>query len=522
MYVAEDTKLPNIDSIAQYLADIARHTKEVALNIRYWEILNEAHFYAFDVWNPDLGKIALIVDVFNRVARRIHDILPDALCGINSCSFRAFLDYFVRFGQGVGFLAFHKYDSWDPPGQSWYGDLEVLNRASQGCMYPQTEYTPVQMRDVWESTRGQRLPVICTETNLNGGWIAGTDPRIQQTIGSVWYAEETRSFIQMGVDCSIFYNFASSQVWGEMNTQTKGWGFGMMECDQSYKKWYPYLTHYLIASNLQYSDPLFKTVSSGPEVSALAWKNSNRCMFLVINKINQEVNLRISGISAGSLVVSRIDSSSENIVTETIQTPEVRMSGYTVLVGSFNTSSTTTVTSTTTNASTTSSPTTSTTTRTTITSTLNSSTTRTTATTSSMTSTTSVTIARTYTTFIVNSQTSAATSATVTSSSTRTHQNPQHVETVLSLQHRFVADSSGNSRLFYGCLKEKNEGLPVANRVILLTIISGGNVIAFTIQTNNQGYYEYRFTGNGGILTWATAHFTGDSTYLPSIASVTS
>jgi hypothetical protein len=106
------------------------------------------------------------------------------------------------------------------------------------------------------------------------------------------------------------------------------------------------------------------------------------------------------------------------------------------------------------------------------------------------------------------------------SSATVTYQVVQYVETVLSLGHRSVADNSGNGRLFSGYLKEKNGGKPVASKTIKLTIISGGNAMTFTLKTNSQGYYEYKFNGNGGIFSSATASFAGDSTFLPSTAKV--
>jgi hypothetical protein len=106
------------------------------------------------------------------------------------------------------------------------------------------------------------------------------------------------------------------------------------------------------------------------------------------------------------------------------------------------------------------------------------------------------------------------------SSATVNYQVVQYVETVLSLGHRSVADNSGNGRLFSGYLKEKNGGKPVAGKTIRLTIVSGGSAMTFTLETNSQGYYEYKFNGNGGIFTSATASFAGDNTFLPSTAKV--
>jgi len=330
MYVDPSTKLPRIESIVEYSGAVAKHAKEKALNVNYWEVLNEPQYYAFKEMNPNGAVVALVVKIFNEVSARIHSVLPNSVCGLNCCNVKAFLDYFVKYGQGVGFLGFHKYDTGDPT--PWFGDSEVLKLASVGCQWQEAEYTPAQMRDVWKKARGEELPIICSETNLNWAYESGTDPRIQQAVGAVWYAEEIRSFALMGVHHSIYYTLASSKTTELLYQKTGGWGFGMMDYE-GYDKWYPYLVNYLIGNNLGYHSPLFQaTTSNITKVSALAWKNGNRNMILLLNKDIDEVTLQIVGMPTGQLAAYRIDNSSTKIEEEVTATRQFRMKGYTVLL----------------------------------------------------------------------------------------------------------------------------------------------------------------------------------------------
>jgi len=92
------------------------------------------------------------------------------------------------------------------------------------------------------------------------------------------------------------------------------------------------------------------------------------------------------------------------------------------------------------------------------------------------------------------------------------------IETTLTLTHRFESSGMGGARRFYGYLREKNTGNPVPGKTVRLTIYSGGYAYIFDITTNSQGYYDYLFTGNSGIFTWAEARFAGSGIYLASFS----
>jgi len=104
------------------------------------------------------------------------------------------------------------------------------------------------------------------------------------------------------------------------------------------------------------------------------------------------------------------------------------------------------------------------------------------------------------------------------SSGTISYRIIEYIETTLTLTHRFESSGMGGARRFYGYLRERVSGLPVPNKTVRLTIYSGGYAFIFDITTNSQGYYDYLFTGNSGIFTWAEARFAGSGLYLASFS----
>jgi hypothetical protein len=88
--------------------------------------------------------------------------------------------------------------------------------------------------------------------------------------------------------------------------------------------------------------------------------------------------------------------------------------------------------------------------------------------------------------------------------------------TCLSLGKQFTSYGMGSATKFYGYLKEKDANKPVPSKIVRLTVYSGGYGFIFDVTTNSQGYYDYMFTTNNGIFSWAEARFNGDSSFQPS------
>ena len=327
------TGFPNPVSFAAYCKDIALHIKNQNWTVKYWEPYNEP-ISSMDNETSYEG----LVNLFNTASYSVLQILPYALFGIDISNYKSFLDRFVYDGRNVGFLSFHKYDSygtWLSNPQASISDDAMLSQA--GTLSTPETYTPLQMENLWESVKGAEIPIICSETNMNSACNNGTDPRMQQPIGAVWYAEELRAFIMNNVQYSVYYCLASNDApnW-EINKQTEGYGFGMTNQTFPNTIWYPYLTNYIIGNNLKVGDKIVNALSSNSTaISTLAWVDNNVRNILLIGKVNKTITVDINtatiDIGSGSVAISEINSKSSTIQTSMSDlSNEIRLSenGY--------------------------------------------------------------------------------------------------------------------------------------------------------------------------------------------------
>ena len=302
MSINPSTGLPYPESFAAYCAEWVRHFKSKGMPVRFYEIINEAWYYFWDSWGrTNTAKRANLVTLLNTVYDRMRAVDSKVLIGTDSSMFRSFLDYFVNYGRGLGFLSFHKYDS----GSLRDSDSSILNSARRiGFETGSTRYSPDDAREVWYNSRGVNLPVICSEANLSWLWDGGTDPRIQKMIGAVWTALTIRAGITKGVQYSLYYKFLSSRNAGQ-RTRTGGYGFGLVNSDND-QPWYPYYVHKMIGNNLKIGDLIVSSSSSRSEISSLAWIHGDKLNILLICEVDYERAIRLYGVS-GQLNYFKID-----------------------------------------------------------------------------------------------------------------------------------------------------------------------------------------------------------------------
>ena len=221
---------PNPESFGAYASDVAAHCKAKGFNVKYWEIWNEANTIIIEKvdneWIANDARLNTYMQLFNSASVRIREVMPAALIGSDISNSKYFFDELVQNGVGVGFLSFHKYDSggtWLTDPQWYYSDEQILTHASDlkqewndidywsrppGVRhFP--KYSPREMFELWLQERGEELPIICSETNLNWVYTNGADPRIQEVVGGTWYAEQLRAFILEGVSYSLYFRFSS-------------------------------------------------------------------------------------------------------------------------------------------------------------------------------------------------------------------------------------------------------------------------------------------------------------------------
>lgn len=301
MSVDPDSGLPvNFETFAEYCVDILEHCKSKGWNIKYWEVLSESGEWGYHVETTEL---------FNLCAERMHTVDPSILIGHNKAWIPPFFHEFLSNAQGMGFLAFNKYDSgrttaYNPPPDS---DALILETAGDlrknwwsnesGYMY----YSPSDMKQMWFQARGEHIPIICAEANLNWAWEGGTDPRVQQIFGAVWYAELVRAYVlDNSLDHLIYWGFAShtrsedDAYPPDPPWTTGGRGLGMIDCHAPYDEYYSYWLHLMLANRLNVGDPIFEIASSNSTaVSILAWENENCYNILLIGKARSAITVNI-------------------------------------------------------------------------------------------------------------------------------------------------------------------------------------------------------------------------------------
>jgi hypothetical protein len=215
---------------------------------------------------------------------------------------RGVLDYWLANGADVDFLDFHKYDS-SYIGQ--YTDSELFSFAETRAFETSTSFYGISdARQKWFNTRGTWLPVVDSENNMNSAWTNGSDPKIQQMVGTVWTALVLRSSVLKGVTYGVYYRFSSSKTYESANP-SGGYGFGMINSDNG-NPWYPYYLQEMVGTSLSVGDDIIKTNTSSVNVKPLAWVHGTTLNLMLINKFNQNTAVYIQGLR-GVMNYSRID-----------------------------------------------------------------------------------------------------------------------------------------------------------------------------------------------------------------------
>lgn len=286
-----DTGLPYPESWAAYCKEWPKHFKSVGLPVRFYETMNEP--WAYFGWD-DYTKIGNFMAVFNAAAQAMRAEDPNVLVSFDGTNRKPVLDYWLSHGGAdLGYIAFHKYDS-GTIGQ--YTDSVMLDRAETYQLKTSSSYYGVKdVVQVYYNSRGDYLPVVNSESNFNSACDTGTDPKIQQLVGTVWEALVLRTEIIEGADYNIYYNFASSASW-ELSSKTSGGvGFGMVNSDNN-KPYYPYYVQEMVGRSLSVSDSLLEATSTSANVRVLAWSHNGSNYVLLIGKTMQTYAVSINGI----------------------------------------------------------------------------------------------------------------------------------------------------------------------------------------------------------------------------------
>jgi len=301
MAVNPSTGLPYPESWAAYCREWVKHFKETGMLVRFYETMNEP--WAYFGWN-DYDKIRSFMEVFNAAANAMRAEDPNVMVSFDGTNRKPVLDYWLaNGGADLGFVSFHKYDEGEI---EYYSDEQMLDRAETFQLKTSTSYYGIQdAREIYYNSRKKWIPVINSESNFNSAWETGTDPRIQQMVGSVWLALVLRTGILEGLSYNVYFHFASSASWERANKPSGGVGFGMMNLDNN-RPWYPYYTQQLVSNNLKVGDFLIESASSSSDVRVISWLNEGKPKILVICKVDQPREVYFQGLEE-KLAFTKID-----------------------------------------------------------------------------------------------------------------------------------------------------------------------------------------------------------------------
>lgn len=327
MAINPSTQLPDPSSWAAYCREWVRHFQSINAPVRFYEIVNEP--WMWFGW-LDTTKFNNFKTLVNAAMNSMRQQNPNVLLGFDGLDRNTVLDTWLSSGGAdLGFMSFHKYDS---GALGEYTDAQMLNRAETFMLVSSGSYYGVRdMKQRYFNARGTQIPVINSESNLNSYTETGTDPRIQQIVGAVWWALVLKTSIEQGLDYNIYFHLDSSKSY-ETTKGSGGWGFGMINADDN-QPWFPYWLHKIISPNLAVNDEILQSSTANSNLRVLAWKNSNRLNILLINKSNTDITATLSGISGNFnywLLDNSITASSPTPKQGTTTTQTIRLNGYSV------------------------------------------------------------------------------------------------------------------------------------------------------------------------------------------------
>jgi hypothetical protein len=339
MAIDSVTGLPYPDSWAAYCKEWPKHFKNTGMPVRFYEIINEPWQY-FE-W-ANYAKIDNFMAIFNAAAQAMRAENPNVLLGFDGTNRKPVLNYWLnadydhphQIGADLGFISFHKYDSGS---LGEYSDAAILNRAETFQIETSTDYYGIKdARQTYYNARGKWIPVINSESNLNSVTDPGTDPRIQQMVGTIWTALVLRKDILIGLNYNIYFHFGSSASWEQAN-KPPGYGFGMTNLDNN-KPYYTYYVHKIIGLNLAVGDSIVNSFSSSADIKTLAWNDNGKLNILLIHNSTGTKTVSLNGMT-GQFNYQKIDDPTgtsylnPSIQTGTIDASSViTLNGYTVML----------------------------------------------------------------------------------------------------------------------------------------------------------------------------------------------
>jgi hypothetical protein len=334
MAVNPSTGLPYPESYAAYCAEWVKHFKQIGLPVRFYEIMNEP--FAYFGWTPDATKLKYFTDLYVASYQAMKIENPALIIGNDFNTRKQVLDSWLNWGVEMDSLNFHKYDSGtaDPSDPNYETDLKLFTDAeTQYFGSSPLDRSVMDSQQVYYNARGKILPIICSESNVNGAWREGTDIRNVNMCGAVWRALVLRMSILNRINYVLQYTMSSSYAFGKTQ-KFDGAGFGFIN-DDNKKPWPPYYVFRMIGSNLDIGDRVVQASVVDPRLRVVAWIHRDKLNVLLVNKSHDYIEADIQGVP-GPFSYMKIDETipfDDMYIEEgTVNVESIPLRGYTVML----------------------------------------------------------------------------------------------------------------------------------------------------------------------------------------------
>lgn len=329
------THLPYIDSWAEYCAYWVRHLP----NVKYWEIVNE-----IDLTVDMNTKMLNYIQLFNTAFNKMKSINPNLSISFDRISFpstimnQAETIWLANGGANLDSINYHQYQcGWlvQEGGQYYYNDATLFSRAETDSNWIPNAILAKHAQDTWYNSRGVKLPIINSESNLNSHWDGGTDPRNVQISGAVWLGLTLRQEMLNGVSYHIHFTLAGNYNYETTKQPYGGYGFGMTDSvtDTPY---FTYCVYKMLANNLSVNDKIVYTNTTNSNVRVISWDHYGKLNILLIHLSTTPETISFSPTT--SFTYQKLDDPTNSnfrnaqIQSGTVDSSSITLNGYTVML----------------------------------------------------------------------------------------------------------------------------------------------------------------------------------------------
>jgi hypothetical protein len=331
-----------------YVRAIVHHVLAANETVAYWGIGNELPL-------TNASVVSAFIGVFNVAAKTIHKLDPSGLIGTDVMMNKTYLPTFAQFSDDVGYLSFHFYPSlgvceengtYCPPKGPGNGTVDSRLWMPFAGINDQGFYAPEQAQAAWYNVTKKHVPVLDTESNLNGfggGPLSvnlGTDPRQQNLFGAAWTISTLIDGARDNLSELTYFTFnGGTQVPNTVTGPFGGWGYGMTAQGShgTDVRYAPYWALHMWSQSIPRDGRAVQVVASIPGIlNVYAVRDNNQVTLVAVNQVDVPVTVQLdvngtgwTGVWAhtldGSSYVEKFNTTTqtEHLVKSTVRTTKL-------------------------------------------------------------------------------------------------------------------------------------------------------------------------------------------------------